>query len=117
MQAMPDGGELRVTVASGQMPQEGALAGRNDAEGRGGSSDPGLRIGRFCVADTGHGIPPEIQDRILEPFFTTKTEGSGLGLSTVHRIVESHGGDLRVESRDGRGTTFCVELPAAEVSR
>ena len=59
------------------------------------------------------GIPPEIQDRIFDPFFTTRAEGTGLGLATVHRIVESHGGTLRVESAPGVGTTFWIGLAEA----
>jgi PAS domain S-box-containing protein len=65
------------------------------------------------VEDTGPGISPEAQSRLFEPFFTTKKSGSGLGLSVSKRIVESHGGDLRVESSDGR-TAFLIELPAGQ---
>jgi signal transduction histidine kinase len=66
------------------------------------------------VADTGPGIPPEIQPRVFEPFFTTKPsgQGTGLGLSICHGIVESHGGTIRVTSTPGQGAAFCVELPA-----
>jgi signal transduction histidine kinase len=64
----------------------------------------------ISVADTGSGIPPELCDRIFDPFFTTKGEGTGLGLATVHRIVEGHGGTLRVESTPGVGTTFRIHL-------
>ena len=60
------------------------------------------------------GIPAEIQDRIFDPFFTTKQEGTGLGLATVHRIVEGHGGSLRVESASDVGTSVRIWLPAAE---
>ncbi|MBI3457965.1 MAG: response regulator [Candidatus Rokubacteria bacterium] len=65
------------------------------------------------VADTGPGIPREIQARIFEPFFTTKPpgQGTGLGLSLCRGIVEGHGGTLDVESEPGRGALFRVELP------
>ncbi|MBI4562690.1 MAG: response regulator, partial [Candidatus Rokubacteria bacterium] len=65
------------------------------------------------VADTGPGIPPEIQSRVFEPFFTTKPsgQGTGLGLSLCHGIVEKHGGTIRVTSTPGQGAVFRVELP------
>lgn len=68
------------------------------------------------VSDTGCGIPPEIQQRIFEPYFTTKSlgKGTGLGLSTAYGIVSSLEGSLRVESEPGQGTTFTVLLPATE---
>ena len=66
------------------------------------------------VSDTGQGIPEEIQDRIFEPFFTTKgEEGTGLGLSICYRILEEHNGEIRMESEEGKGTTFIVTLPRA----
>ena len=69
------------------------------------------------VQDTGCGIPPAIRDRIFEPYFTTKTHGAirgtGLGLATVHGIVEAHGGSVDVEDHTPSGTTFRVRLPAA----
>ena len=68
-----------------------------------------------AISDTGVGIPPENFDRIFDPFFTTKPvgEGTGLGLSLSHNIVESFGGDITVDSEVGAGTTFRIELPAA----
>jgi two-component system NtrC family sensor kinase len=68
------------------------------------------------VRDTGSGIPAEHLSRIFEPFFTTKPlgVGTGLGLSVCHRIIISLGGELRVESEPGRGTSFFITLPAAE---
>jgi len=64
--------------------------------------------------DTGHGIAPEHIGRVFEPYFTTKTEGTGLGLMIVQRIVREHGGTLDVESDIGRGTTVCLKLPLTE---
>ncbi len=77
-----------------------------------GGRKPALKL---SVRDTGHGIPAEIQQRIFEPFFTTKgvNEGTGLGLSVVHGIVKSHGGEIRVESTPGLGSTFMIFLPVA----
>jgi two-component system cell cycle sensor histidine kinase/response regulator CckA len=78
--------------------------------------DPALSPGTYLrleVADTGHGIPPEIRDRIFDPYFTTKTEekGTGLGLSIIHGIVNNHGGQIQVWSKPGSGATFAVDLP------
>ncbi len=65
------------------------------------------------VADNGPGIPRHVLDRLFDPFFTTKDSGTGLGLSLSHRIVEEHGGFLRVDSTLGEGTSFWVFLPLA----
>jgi two-component system sensor histidine kinase HydH len=63
------------------------------------------------VTDTGAGIPPELQPRVFEPYFSTKKAGTGLGLPTVKRVVEEHGGTVTLESEPGRGTQFTVRLP------
>ncbi|MEW6351313.1 MAG: PAS domain S-box protein [Thermodesulfobacteriota bacterium] len=81
--------------------------------------DPDMTGGRFVrlgVTDSGKGIPPEIRDRIFDPYFTTKKqgEGTGLGLAVVHGIVKSHGGAIRVKSNPEEATTFHVFLPVAE---
>ncbi|MEN2284350.1 ATP-binding protein [Algoriphagus sp. SE2] len=66
----------------------------------------------FSIADNGPGIPENIKDKILQPFFTTKkgTEGTGLGLSITHDIIKAHGGELKVESKKGKGTEFFIRL-------
>jgi two-component system NtrC family sensor kinase len=69
---------------------------------------------RLSVSDTGPGIPPDKLGKVFDPFFTTKPvgEGTGLGLTICHRIVEEHGGTIDVESEQGKGTTFVIRLPA-----
>ena len=66
----------------------------------------------FEVADTGKGIPPEVEKRLFDPFFSTKESGTGLGLSIAARIVEKHGGVLQYKTRVNHGTTFGIVLPA-----
>lgn len=64
------------------------------------------------IADTGKGIPVQILGKIFTPFFTTKAQGTGLGLAICHKLVTQQGGVIRVESEDGKGTVFYIELPA-----
>jgi signal transduction histidine kinase len=66
---------------------------------------------QLTVVDTGKGIPPEILSNIFRPFFTTKGNGTGLGLSLARRMVEGHGGRLEVSSWVGKGSRFVVSLP------
>jgi len=88
-----------------------------DAMPRGGTLRIRTRLGDhrhavITVADTGMGMTDAVRKRVFDPFFTTKgEEGTGLGLSVSHSIVERHGGDLRVDSRPGEGTTFTITLP------
>jgi two-component system sensor histidine kinase DctS len=68
----------------------------------------------YCVIDTGPGIPPDVAQRLFTPFFTTKSEGMGLGLSLCRTVIEQHGGALDFgPSPAGRGTEFRFTLPAA----
>lgn len=87
LQAMPRGGCLTITTFA----------------------DP-ERV-RIAFTDNGVGIAPQDQEKIFNPFFTTRQEGTGLGLAITHRIVQGHGGRIDVESRVGEGTTFSILLP------
>lgn len=83
------------------------------------AAEPDLQEGKYVrltVTDTGCGIPPDLIERIFDPFFSTKPvgEGSGLGLATVHGIVRNHGGGIKVYSEVGSGTTFHVFFPRIE---
>ena len=86
------------------MPQGGTMTVRTVTE------RPWLKI---SVEDTGGGIPEDVRERIFSPFFTTKPEGSGLGLVIAKRIVTSHGGGISLESASGAGTCFRIRLPAS----
>jgi hypothetical protein len=105
--AMEGGGTLDVRLAP--FPVSAAFA----------STHPDLKPGthaRLTVIDTGQGMAPEVLERALEPFFTTKPPGSGtgLGLSVIHGIVKSQGGAIEISSRIGEGTRVDIFLPAAE---
>jgi two-component system NtrC family sensor kinase len=65
----------------------------------------------IMVSDTGRGIPGTDLDKVFEPFYSTKDKGTGLGLAIVFNIVKKHGGEMRVESAEGSGTTFVITLP------
>lgn len=98
-EAMPDGGELTIAC------QETAPLADGEA-------------GRFelSVTDTGSGIKPDILPQIMEPLFSTKTRGLGLGLALAQAILKRHDADLSVASKPGEGTTFTMALNIAEES-
>jgi PAS domain S-box-containing protein len=104
------GGVLTVLV-------EGVDLSAEDAVTMGGAQ-PGSYV-KIVVRDTGHGIEPDVLNRIYDPFFTTKApgEGTGLGLSVVHGIVLSHGGALDVDTQPGKGTTFSIYLPRSAMHK
>ncbi len=72
------------------------------------------RFARIAISDTGPGIPPENQDKIFDPFFTSKATGTGLGLTIVHRIVENYQGKIFLRSDRQTGTTFVLQFPLRE---
>jgi two-component system sensor histidine kinase PilS (NtrC family) len=119
VQAMPDGGQLALSAKRvGPESQGSQSRRRNELRGEPRSA-PERGVGRVQIAvrDTGCGIPQEIRERMFEPFFTSKRRGSGLGLATVHRIVESHGATLQIESSVGVGSTFTIGLASADSQR
>jgi CheY-like chemotaxis protein len=102
--AMPDGGILEIKTMN-------VLLDEGDVTGC-----PAGAYVRLSVADTGHGMSPEVRDRVFEPFFTTKEvgKGTGLGLSMVYGFVRQSGGYVTVESALSLGTTIALYLPKAE---
>jgi len=105
--AMPRGGTLRLQAENVTLDEAAARA----LEG----GRPGAWL-VLHIEDTGSGIPSDVVARIWDPFFTTKEpgKGTGLGLSTVRGIVEHHSGFVTLQTKEGRGTTFRVYLPAAD---
>ncbi len=94
-QAMPSGGVLGITSS---------LTVRNEIE-----------YVRVDISDTGSGIPPQILEKIFTPFYTTKAQGTGLGLPICNKLVKLHKGDIRVTSDNTSGTVFTVELPSCHL--
>lgn len=101
--AMPEGGRITIETANKWLDDRGS---------RERELSPGQYLS-LCVTDTGVGISKDVQERIFDPFFTTKPigEGTGLGLSMVHGFVRQSGGQVRVYSEVGKGTTMCLYLP------
>jgi signal transduction histidine kinase len=104
--AMPDGGVLEIETRN-VVVDEGTVAG----------CAPGSYV-RLSVTDTGCGIPPEVRDRVFEPFFATKEvgKGTGLGLSMVYGFVRQSDGHVTIESTVGVGTTVALYLPSTTVT-
>jgi signal transduction histidine kinase len=97
--AMPEGGRIEIGMCAG-------LGHPEDLDG----TVPRMR---FCVRDSGVGIPPEVLPKVFDPFYTTRADGSGLGLAVVKKIALQHGADIQVESKPGHGTCFELIWPIA----
>jgi signal transduction histidine kinase len=96
VQAMPQGGNLRISLSGGG----------------GGTSGDGSGAARLLIDDTGTGFPRQGRERLFEPFVTTRANGSGLGLAVAKRIVEEHGGQILLGDAPGGGARVEVRLPA-----
>jgi PAS domain S-box-containing protein len=96
IQAMPNGGELKIEAKS---IVSAPLV------------NPGKDYVRISISDTGRGIPVRDINKIFDPFFTTRPKGIGLGLSITYQIIKKHGGNVKVESKVDKGTTFILTLP------
>ena len=96
LEAIPSGGMITVSLE------------------RGSSIIDGKAVARVRFADTGEGMDVERMSHLFEPFYSTKATGNGMGLFIAERIVRNHGGQLEVESREGRGTVFSVTLPCEQ---
>jgi signal transduction histidine kinase len=108
-EAMPEGGRIKIQTRNVALDDDHCR------------SFHGVKPGKYAellIADTGRGMDTSKLEKIFEPFFSTKergsTRGTGLGLSVVQGIVESHGGHIKVESQPGKGTEFRIYLPAME---
>ncbi len=101
--AMPEGGRLTIETANKWLDERWA---------RSRDLPPGQYLS-ICVSDTGTGMAKDVADRIFDPFFTTKPigQGTGLGLSMIHGFVRQSGGQVRVYTEPGQGTTMCLYLP------
>ncbi|MFI5303515.1 MAG: PAS domain S-box protein [Nitrospiria bacterium] len=105
-QAMPSGGTIRIEVKNLSVTEQN-------------SQDYELRIGNYLtifIHDQGIGIPKEYLSKIFDPYFTTKSEGSGLGLSITHSIIKRHQGIITADSSPKGGTTFIICLPASPLA-
>jgi signal transduction histidine kinase len=101
--AMPDGGRITIETANKWLDERAARA----------RDLPAGQYLALCVTDTGIGMPPEVQQRAFDPFYTTKPlgEGTGLGLSMIYGFARQSGGQVRIYSEVGLGTTLCIYLP------
>ncbi|MEM7412972.1 MAG: ATP-binding protein [Myxococcota bacterium] len=109
IQAMPDGGCVRIEARPGRdEAQEEGEDRRSNPQGKPHSVE-------ICVLDQGVGVPPEVAEHMFDPFYTTKPRGTGLGLATVHRVIQEHRGVIRVtQGPSGFATKVEIRLPCGE---
>jgi signal transduction histidine kinase len=105
LQAMPQSGAITI---------QAAVDSSSIAPARSSGADGGGQRLCLSIIDTGQGIPPDLLAKIFQPFFSTKPNGSGLGLPTTRKIVEAHHGTIDVQSEPGKGTKITIKLPLAE---
>jgi signal transduction histidine kinase len=110
-QSMPGGGRLEVILEEDREPVR-IPSGHGVAQ-RTSTSSPGSKSAVLRIADEGPGIPEEIREKIFDLYFTTKSGGSGIGLSMTYRILQLHHGSVEVKSNVGRGTEFRLRIPLA----
>lgn len=103
MQSMDHNGIVRITVSKARLRSE--IKEWND------DREPERSSVRVSIADTGEGIPADQLDKVFDPYFTSKTNGSGIGLAVCHSIVEQHQGNISIKSEPGHGTVVTIELP------
>jgi len=109
-QAMPQGGELTLQASA---PDKCPPIGEDQERSTSSPDSRNLSLVTLQVIDTGTGISAELLPRIFQPFVSTKSGGTGLGLATTRRIIEAHGGTIGVQSEVGRGTQFTIRLRTA----
>jgi two-component system, cell cycle sensor histidine kinase and response regulator CckA len=110
-----DAGQIEQVILNMVMNARDAMStgGRLLIETRN-AGPPDQQCVNISIRDTGIGMDSQVLSRVFEPFFTTKEHGTGLGLATSYGIIKENGGDLRVESTPGKGTTFYIDLPVVE---
>jgi signal transduction histidine kinase len=113
IQAMPEGGEIRVSMGPRRkrLVERSALGRRASDHLESARPIPEQEVIEIRVQDNGPGIPAATLARVFDPFFTTRAQGSGLGLSICQTIVREHGGVIAIESTVGQGTTVTIDLP------
>jgi len=110
-----DASQIRQVIHNMLQNAQDALSGAEDGEVRVITRIEGERVA-LLFRDNGPGFPAEVLAHAFEPYFTTKSRGTGLGLAMVKKIVDEHGGDVRLANRDGGGAEIRIRLRLAEMN-